>query len=60
MHEHGLATKRHVRAERQGKPVVFELTPGERHEQPMVERLTERGAVNRGGRGRAPRAKTTP
>jgi hypothetical protein len=55
-----LATKIHVRAERQGKPVVFELTPGERHEQPVVERLTERGAVNRGGRGRAPRAKTTP
>ena len=48
----GLTTKIHVRAERQGKPVVIELTPGERHEQPVVERLMERGAVKRGGRGR--------
>jgi len=47
----GLATKIHAQAERQGKPVVIELTPGERHEQPVVERLTERGAVKRGKRG---------
>jgi len=49
----GLTTKIHVRAERQGKPVVIELTPGEWHEQPMVERLMERGALNRDGRGRS-------
>ncbi len=45
----GLTTKIHLRAERQGKPVVVELTPGESHEQPMIERLMERGAVKRGG-----------
>jgi len=36
-----LTTKIHLRAERQGKPVVIELTPGESHEQSMLERLME-------------------
>ena len=32
--------------------MVFVLTSGERHEQPVLPTLMERGAVNRQGRGR--------
>ena len=48
----GFATKVHMRAERQGKPLVFVLTGGERDEQTAFESLMEHGAVRRVGRGR--------
>ena len=48
----GYSTKIHLRCERGGKPMVFVLTSGERHEQPVLPTLMERGAVNRLGRGR--------
>jgi len=32
--------------------VVFELTPGERHESTVFEKLMEGGAIRRAGRGR--------
>jgi transposase len=48
----GFGTKVHVRAEGHGKPLVFILTGGERHEQTILESLMERGAVRRVGRGR--------
>ncbi len=32
--------------------MVFAVTPGQRHEQTVVERLLDRGAVKRRGRGR--------
>jgi transposase len=48
----GFGTKVHVRAEGQGKLLVFILTSGERHEQTVFELLMERGAVRRAGRGR--------
>jgi transposase len=48
----GFGTKVHVRAEGQGKPLVFVLTGGERHEQTVFESLMEGGAVRRVGRGR--------
>jgi transposase len=48
----GFSAKIHVRAERRGKPVVFAVTPGQRHEQTAVERSLDRGAVKRRGRGR--------
>ena len=41
-----------MRAEGQGKPLVFVLTGGERHEQTAFESLMEHGAVRRVGRGR--------
>ncbi len=48
----GFGTKVHLRAEGQGKPLVFVLTGGERHEQTVFESLMEGGAVRRLGRGR--------
>jgi Transposase DDE domain len=48
----GFGTKVHVRAEGEGKPLVFMLTGGERHEQTIFESLMERGVVRRAGRGR--------
>jgi transposase len=48
----GFSTKLHLRAERGGKPMVLVLTGGERHEQPVLPTLMERGAVKRPGRGR--------
>jgi transposase len=48
----GFGTKVHVRAEGQGKPLIFVLTGGERHEQTVFESLMECGAVRRVGRGR--------
>src|SRR5215213_5983030 len=48
----GYSTKIHVRCERDGKPMVTVLTGGERHEQPVLPLLMERGAVKRIGRGR--------
>src|SRR5215207_7048074 len=41
----GFGTKVHVRAERSGKPLVFALTGGERHEQLALPALLEHGAV---------------
>jgi transposase len=41
-----------VRVERGGKPLVIVLTAGQRHEQPLLPTLLERGAVKRPGRGR--------
>jgi transposase len=48
----GFSTKIHVRAEGQGKPVVFVLTAGERHDQVALPALTTTGAIKRAGRGR--------
>lgn len=48
----GFTTKLHLRAEGGGKPMAFLLTAGQRHEQPHLEPLMERGAVKRPGRGR--------
>jgi transposase len=48
----GFGTKVHVRAEGQGKPLIFTLTGGERHEQTVFESLMEGSAVRRAGRGR--------
>jgi transposase len=41
----------HLRRERGGKPMAFILTEGQRHEQPVLPFLMERGAVKRIGRG---------
>lgn len=48
----GFSTKLHVRAEGRGKPVVFALSGGERHEQKFLPTLLETGAIRRSGRGR--------
>ena len=48
----GYSTKINLRAERGGKQMVLALTAGERHEQPVLLLLMERGAVKRPGRGR--------
>ena len=42
----------HVRVERGGKPIVFLLTGGEQHEQPVLPQLMEGEMVKRAGRGR--------
>jgi transposase len=47
----GFGTKVHMRAEGQGKPLIFVLTGGERHEQTAFESLMEHGALRRVGRG---------
>lgn len=41
-----------MRCEGGGKPLVFELTPGQRHEAPIFEQLMEGGAIKQRGRGR--------
>ncbi len=38
--------------ERGGKPIIFALTGGERHEQLMLPRLMQTGALRRSGAGR--------
>ena len=48
----GFSTKIHLRCERSGKPIVVILTEGQRHEQPVLPTLIDRGAVKRPGRGR--------
>jgi transposase len=50
----GFSTKIHVRAEGGGKPILFILTPGQRHETQVFEPLMEQGSVKRpqGGRPR--------
>jgi transposase len=50
----GVSTKRHLRAEGHGKPLVVLLTAGQRHEQTRFEPLMEAGQVHRvpGGRPR--------
>lgn len=52
----GFSTKVHLRAEGQGQPMTFVLTPGQRHETVAFEQLMQQGAVKRVGRGR-PRLK---
>jgi transposase len=47
-----------VRAEGGGKPLSFELQPGQRHESMAFEALMERGAVKQPRRGR-PRLRPT-
>ena len=42
----------HLRAEGNGKPITFILTPGQRHEATVFEALLGQGAVERAGRGR--------
>ena len=42
----------HVRAEGHGKPLTVILTPGQRHELTVAERLLRQGVVRRRGRGR--------
>ena len=51
----GFSTKVHVRAEGGGKPMTFVLTPGQRNESTVFERLLEQGAVKRLGPGRPKR-----
>ncbi len=41
-----------MRAEGEGKPLVFMLIGGERHEQTVFESLMEDGSIRREGRGR--------
>lgn len=48
----GFSTKIHLRAEGGGKLLTFILTPGDRHELSVAERLMEQGKVNGSGRGR--------
>jgi transposase len=48
----------HLRAEGKGKPLTLVLTPGQRHEATVFERLLEQGAVRRPGPGR-PRVRPT-
>lgn len=48
----GFSTKIHLRAEGYGKPVIFTLTPGQRHEQEVFEVLLEEGQVKRPKQGR--------
>ncbi len=50
----GFSTKVHVRAEGQGKPLVFILTPGQRHESIAFEALMH-ASVKRPGRGQPQR-----
>jgi len=51
----GFSAKLHVRAEGQGKPATFAVTPGQRHEATAFDRLMAQGAVKRPGRGRPKR-----
>ena len=48
----GFSTKLHLRAERAGKPLVFLVTAGQRHEQSVFEPLMQQGVAKRMGRGR--------
>lgn len=48
----GLTTKLHVRADRQGRPVVMLLTAGHRHDTTAFERMLQGGHVKGAGRGR--------
>jgi transposase len=51
----GFSTKIHLRAEGNGKPFTWLLTPGQRHEAPLLVPLLEQGAVQRPGPGRPKR-----
>jgi transposase len=42
-----MSTKIHLRAEGQGKPITFLLTPGERHEITQAQPLMQQGAIRR-------------
>jgi transposase len=48
----GFGSKLHLRCDRQGKPLVFVLTAGERNERTALPELMSRGAVRRSGSGR--------
>lgn len=41
----GFSTKIHLRAEGQGKPITFSLTPGQQHEITQAEILLQQGAI---------------
>jgi transposase len=43
----GFSTKIHLRAEGQGKPITFTLTPGQQHEITQAEQLVQQGAIQR-------------
>jgi transposase len=51
----GVSTKLHIRVDGQGQPIVFVLTPGERHESTAFDALLAGGRVKRAGRGRPKR-----
>jgi transposase len=48
----GYSTKVHLKAEGGGNPLAVVLTPGQRHELTVAERLLRLGAIRRRGRGR--------
>jgi transposase len=48
----GLTTKIHLRADRQGRPVILLLTAGHRHDTTAFEPVLQGGHVKRAGRGR--------
>ena len=48
----GLSTKLHLRVDRTGKIITFLITAGQRQVQTALDRLMERGAIKRRGRGR--------
>jgi hypothetical protein len=45
-------SKLHLRAEGKGKPMIFVLTAGQRHEATKLEALIEQSAIKRVGRSR--------
>jgi transposase len=51
----GFSTKIHVRADGNGKPIVFVLTAGQRHEAMVFEVLMEHGSIKRISRGQPKR-----
>jgi transposase len=48
----GFSTKVHLRAEGQGKPLTFVLTPGQQHEATVLKELLDSPKLKRAGRGR--------
>lgn len=48
----GFSTKLHLRTDRQGRPITFRLTAGQRHEATQAQALVEQGAIKGTGAGR--------
>src|SRR5919112_1842102 len=48
----GISNKIHLRAEGSGKPMVFVLTAGQRHEQSIFKAVMKQGGIKRQGGGR--------
>jgi transposase len=48
----GYTTKIHLKVDGKGKPLGWILTPGQFHDSPIFERLTQTGKIKRKGRGR--------